>query len=918
MKIHEYNEMMAYMLRPRQKFAIGGGVVEGEDLGSREGFDAPRTVLVDDDKLVAEWRKQLTGKDPLKWNVFLVKKFGESGRKTLDSRIIRKFKNENIPWNPGEEFSKARYNSVKKLIDEHNLSDKFLYNKQDIYKELNLSRLTRKEYPEIFKLFDTLESKEDKVKKAFDKIVNENLTIYKPKKLRASSGQKGGLLKQMISDIVSPKTGSLQKVSTPLYIQKVLNGYEPYLDMKSDFDYLDKYQSSNFVNKSFNEALEYSQYSRGGLDIKNLTEFKGSYANPDKQIYSFAARHAYLNNKKGTPSQIKFFKLDKKGNPVGKELNFNELPRDAKTSARMLDSKKYGFTYKDKFFNQNTLKTEGFKSGLFDEVYDLVKKGQKLVPNPNNPSEQITLRKLLQDTGDKLTIGHDDAKGGITKQPFNNLRIESGKLNLSLYGAYSRVKNKQLRKLIVDNLAIQFPSIKLKGDAYEQAFINEQSNILKNLNKEKVSLSPYRKAGEQVIKDLGQDFFKQSKPFQKEALRVVGLRSVKGLQAFMKKQGIECRLANGVNCNMPQAYEKSLNELSEKAAQGDQAAKTTLSKFGNKVATAGRFIKGALGPLAIATEVALEGGIALNKTLNEGVPIKQAFADSLTNKYLLGPKLQIDKEAEIAKEMAKGEEFAMAKRGERMFLPQSATADAQRLKKREEEMKALYPQLDMVNLPNKQIDELLAAQGVYSPFTLGFGMQQKQPGIGDMRYNEDVAYDEIRDIFNKGAEEDIRRQQMQSIAEAGGVANLAKGGRAGFKVGSVRKGVLSLIDKSVKSTPKDTTSALDKLIKKTLDEDLFDKKDRIIDSINAKIAKERKKYSYNQKIFEEPSQLEFYNDIIKSNFKTKTGPFFDYQKRKNKAGGGLLKQAGDRSGPPPESGPNPQGLQGLLNRVKKV
>ena len=30
--------MMAYLLRPRQKFAIGGGVVEGEDLGSREGF----------------------------------------------------------------------------------------------------------------------------------------------------------------------------------------------------------------------------------------------------------------------------------------------------------------------------------------------------------------------------------------------------------------------------------------------------------------------------------------------------------------------------------------------------------------------------------------------------------------------------------------------------------------------------------------------------------------------------------------------------------------------------------------------------------------------------------------------------------------------------------------------------------------
>jgi len=36
------------------------------------------------------------------------------------------------------------------------------------------------------------------------------------------------------------------------------------------------------------------------------------------------------------------------------------------------------------------------------------------------------------------------------------------------------------------------------------------------------------------------------------------------------------------------------------------------------------------------------------------------------------------------------------------------------------------------------------------------------------------------------------------------------------------------------------------------------------------------------------------------------------------AGGGIAKLAGDRSGPPPESGPNSQGLQGLFNRVKKL
>ena len=36
------------------------------------------------------------------------------------------------------------------------------------------------------------------------------------------------------------------------------------------------------------------------------------------------------------------------------------------------------------------------------------------------------------------------------------------------------------------------------------------------------------------------------------------------------------------------------------------------------------------------------------------------------------------------------------------------------------------------------------------------------------------------------------------------------------------------------------------------------------------------------------------------------------------AGGGIAKMAGDRSGPPPESGPNPQGLQGLIKRGMKI
>ena len=300
----------------------------------------------------------------------------------------------------------------------------------------------------------------------------------------------------------------------------------------------------------------------------------------------------------------------------------------------------------------------------------------------------------------------------------------------------------------------------------------------------------YKRVFEFIKNPELQDTFKEAgvsfKSLISKEKQITG--QVKGLAAYMKenfKDEIVCNLSKGINCNDPRAYQKSINQLTQKARQGDEAARATLTKFTNKAATAGRFIKGALGPLAIASEIAIEGGIALNKTLQTGVPLKTAFADSLFN-LALGPKLKIDKEAELAKEFAKGEDFAMAKRGERMgktifgipLMAQSKEADAQRLKKREEERKALFPDLQFANPSNQEIDEILKEQGVFSPFTAGFGMQRTQPGVGDMRYNEDAAYQEIRDLINKNIDERIQSQQMQNIATAGGIANLAGGGLA--------------------------------------------------------------------------------------------------------------------------------------------
>lgn len=193
-----------------------------------------------------------------------------------------------------------------------------------------------------------------------------------------------------------------------------------------------------------------------------------------------------------------------------------------------------------------------------------------------------------------------------------------------------------------------------------------------------------------------------------------------------------------------------------KLTPGDQANVRALAKSGKAV----KFLKGVLGPGAILGEVVFEGGAAANKFMNQGMPIKQALGESYINKYLLGPKLQIDVEAERAKEFAKGEDFAMAERGRRMapFMPQSATADAQRLKKREEQMEQVYPTMSIPDIN-------LALENV--------GLTQQETGM---------SYPELQDYIK-------REDQMQAIADAGGVANLAGGGIA--KIAGDRSGAMT-------------------------------------------------------------------------------------------------------------------------------
>jgi hypothetical protein len=68
----------------------------------------------------------------------------------------------------------------------------------------------------------------------------------------------------------------------------------------------------------------------------------------------------------------------------------------------------------------------------------------------------------------------------------------------------------------------------------------------------------------------------------------------------------------------------------------------------------------------------------------------------------------------------------------------------------------------------------------WTPYGHGYGMQQKKPGIGDMKYNEDLGYRELIDdmMWNKG---------MDNLSR--GAAKIAGGGRVGYTDGGLTRTV---------------------------------------------------------------------------------------------------------------------------------
>ena len=818
-----------------------------------------------------------------------------------------------------------------------------------------------------FPSLELLESRADKI----DKVLRDMLISDKP-------------LNGFWHNVISERTGVPINKPGNLRILEQSPTYKSIRDQGLDL------LKINYSRKSFNYLHDFSlsdqlskalEIAKGNPTYIGLGGEKVRTALPSNKIMEFALR-SWNTNKGSKDGPVQFF--DKNGKPITWKKGIK------------LPYKNVSFSYNGKMHKKSDLNTDYMKK-FFPEVYNnQIAINNLSVTNIDNPfkkGSKISVKDLIKKIQvdnykwsprfPTLEILH--GKKGVAAEPFSNLTYATRDINQLENSINASLKAGNIKPAEANRLikTIRSTISGKTGDDLREAIISRQLNLAKQKN------LTFPKIGE-----IGIDEFKKTLASFGDGTCAVTFGKKKRDGGRIGYQtgtpGLNRCIESGV---------KNFNDGKFKTKDQAMDAARLLSGGKNVLKTIGKY--GVLPEAAYVAGESIFRTVLGEKPLDAIKKSIDSFTFGLTDftsgieaaKFGKDAdrKLAVDKFKEsqakvnkLEKQIAGLDQIGEAKKfGYGVDNSEIMRMTKEKLEAAKKELEQNYVSPDLVQYIDRKAENIADAQEAKSPIAKSrFKENMKLNAINLAKARDTSQMDLNVDMFpnfrnyvqseegqkeklfintpdevikNIVGEEGIgfKKQltdayKMENLKNRFGAEQiygtqgvfsqpLAGGGRAGFKLGSLRKGLLALIDKSVKSKPKDTTTDLNALIKKTLDEDFFDKKDRMIDQLNLSLEKQRRLYGPKEKKFEEPHNLQQYLDITESNFKTKKGPFFDKLRarekkiakekiplsldkimRDQKAGGGLLKQAGDRSGPPPESGPNSQGLQGLLNRVKKV
>jgi hypothetical protein len=438
----------------------------------------------------------------------------------------------------------------------------------------------------------------------------------------------------------------------------------------------------------------------------------------------------------------------------------------------------------------------------------------------------------------------------------------------------AKVRDPSLKNVELPNYKVGEPPNKtIKG--FDKLPLSIQNKLLENY--EKTNISPVTKKATSIF-DVAKAI--KSKTFGKldEGVQA-GLSNISSNQEKKILENItsysklsQCKVGRAEGGRIgfalsDECIRDGLIEQKKLAASGNKKAAQELVDVA-KVASRGRLLKNVLGPGALLGEAVFEGAIIGNKVLG-GKPLNQAWAESYLS--YLDPRKY------------KGELDPMLMERDRML---QSTADKNILR-------SGFSAQDQLSAFNKAIEErdLAKSRG---------RIDQYLPAAAEAREQGRLA-GQSADVISSEAFKDATKVAQEYLQGQSGKQ------QADFGVLSVAQGDDPINLRRLKAMRKMKnlyTQYSDKDLIKMLQDAGYNPQD-IIDLKTT----ERLTPSFARTL----GGL----DVLRSQFQEQEAMqrIADAGGVANLAGGGIAKLAGVSKGPPPESGPNPQGLNYLIKRV---
>jgi len=671
----------ATVLESRPMFNDGGMLVKPSADGSRPGYARVKTSkgniggsdykpLTEDQTKLLKTRyadeikkqggyKKWRANPKNNWKVSYVRK----GKITADT-----FKKTELDLDALEKII-DRTNLENKIYSQKEISDLYFKEKKIKPKGESRSVIRPSENKEIKNLFDKIILPEEKVNRVIEQMLISDEPLPEITFKSKDANAKANWRKYIINEVGEGAGDGLKNL---------LKNNKFYKKNAEVLNYMSNIRN-DIEDMNFKDAIDYATKAKKGMP--RLSGMKGNFSfSPVYRTMDFAFRNWDANKGKGL---VKFF--DKNGKPITWSPGLKKLDYNTVSFSK---GDKQTFSVNGKYNNSISIRADGEQ--FFPKVFDAVKTRNALldtmVDSPFKKGEQMLFSELITkiqidgygwspDKKQVLEILH--GPDGVAGNPFDSLKVGTSKLNNTL-STLDSIPIKGLKNKIMNQAYGQLKG--LRGEKLTKAIIDQQLEIgeqvaagkkfpitdrtqifMDALNPEKEILGPLSQKEKTFVETK----------LKSPAVRLRNIETTEAIDNLLLKLSAQIdedcaqAVANGGRIGLKTVGSsafcktKARNYMSEELTKGigtQQNAKTSLIK--RILAGSANFLKQNLSPKelfkmenligkpALYGAAAFETGLVADDVLRKGKPLNVAAAESL-----FGSVLNLDADAARAKNL---------------------------------------------------------------------------------------------------------------------------------------------------------------------------------------------------------------------------------------------------------------------------